>query len=253
MRAWRTNPEHRAAQKLAREKFYSEYHIQVCTVDTSVELQGASKSRPLTQGSTGVPPRVISTVHRHRNDFSQDCKNGKVHHARRRRRAAQDDQCRHRHDHPQAVSQDHQAHRARQGPVLGEALPRRRQREPGFRAQQAGLPQSQDPGRRRQFRLRLLARARALGADRFRHPLRDLDLVRRHLLQQLLQERHPADQGVAPRTWTSCSTTPSAAPMRRSPSISRSRKSAAPTAAWSSSRSTRTASIACSTASTTSA
>ena len=33
MRAWRTNPEHRAAQKLAREKFYSEYHIQVCTVD----------------------------------------------------------------------------------------------------------------------------------------------------------------------------------------------------------------------------
>jgi heme-degrading monooxygenase HmoA len=33
MRAWRMNPEHRAAQKLAREKFYSEYHIQVCTVD----------------------------------------------------------------------------------------------------------------------------------------------------------------------------------------------------------------------------
>jgi heme-degrading monooxygenase HmoA len=33
MRAWRTNPEYRAAQKLAREKFYSEYHIQVCTVD----------------------------------------------------------------------------------------------------------------------------------------------------------------------------------------------------------------------------
>jgi heme-degrading monooxygenase HmoA len=33
MRAWRTNPEHRAAQKLAREKFYSGYHIQVCAVD----------------------------------------------------------------------------------------------------------------------------------------------------------------------------------------------------------------------------
>src|ERR1043165_9147351 len=33
MRAWRMNPEHRAAQKLAREKFYSDYHIQVCTVD----------------------------------------------------------------------------------------------------------------------------------------------------------------------------------------------------------------------------
>ena len=37
------------------------------------------------------------------------------------------------------------------------------------------------------------ARACALGAARFRHPLRDLDELRRHLLQQLLQERHPAD------------------------------------------------------------
>ena len=42
-----------------------------------------------------------------------------------------------------------------QGPVLRAALQRRRQREPGFRAQQAGLSQGQDPGRRRQFRLRL--------------------------------------------------------------------------------------------------
>ena len=138
------------------------------------------------------------------------------------------------------------------GPVLGEALSRRRQREPGFRAQQAGLSQGQDPGRRRQFRLRLLARARALGADGFRHSLRDLDLVRRHLLQQLLQERRAADQGIARRIWRNCSTTPSAAPMRRCRSTWRSRRSVAPTAAWSSSTSTRTASIACSTASTTS-
>jgi heme-degrading monooxygenase HmoA len=33
MRAWRTNPEHRAAQKLAREKYYVEYSVQVCTLD----------------------------------------------------------------------------------------------------------------------------------------------------------------------------------------------------------------------------
>ena len=31
--AWRTNPEHRAAQKMARERYYTEYHIQVCTLD----------------------------------------------------------------------------------------------------------------------------------------------------------------------------------------------------------------------------
>ena len=33
LRAWRTNPEHIAAQKLARQKYYSEYHVQVCTLD----------------------------------------------------------------------------------------------------------------------------------------------------------------------------------------------------------------------------
>jgi len=33
MRAWRTNPEHRAAQKKARELYYSEYRIQVCTLE----------------------------------------------------------------------------------------------------------------------------------------------------------------------------------------------------------------------------
>ena len=33
LRAWRTNPEHLAAQKLARQKYYTEYHVQVCTLD----------------------------------------------------------------------------------------------------------------------------------------------------------------------------------------------------------------------------
>ena len=42
-----------------------------------------------------------------------------------------------------------------------------------------------------------IARARALGAARFRHPLRDRAVVRRHLLQQLLQERHPAHRAAA--------------------------------------------------------
>jgi len=41
LRAWRTNPEHRAAQKLAREKYYSEYHIQVCTLDRESKFRTA--------------------------------------------------------------------------------------------------------------------------------------------------------------------------------------------------------------------
>jgi len=32
MRAWRMHPEHRAAQRKAREIYYSEYHVQVCDV-----------------------------------------------------------------------------------------------------------------------------------------------------------------------------------------------------------------------------
>jgi heme-degrading monooxygenase HmoA len=31
MRAWRTNPEHVAAQRKAREIYYTEYHVLVCT------------------------------------------------------------------------------------------------------------------------------------------------------------------------------------------------------------------------------
>ena len=46
----------------------------------------------------------------------------------------------------------------------------------------------------RQFRLRFVARACALGAARFRRPLRNRDRLRRYLLQQLLQERHSAGQ-----------------------------------------------------------
>jgi heme-degrading monooxygenase HmoA len=33
LRAWRRDPEHVAAQKLARQKYYTSYHIQVCTLD----------------------------------------------------------------------------------------------------------------------------------------------------------------------------------------------------------------------------
>ena len=65
---------------------------------------------------------------------------------------------------------------------------------PDFVLNRRALPQGRDPDRRREFRLRQLARACALGAARLRHPLRDRAQLRRHLLQQLLQERRPADR-----------------------------------------------------------
>jgi heme-degrading monooxygenase HmoA len=44
LRAWRTNPEHRAAQKMAREKYYTEYRIQVCTLDGESKFEPTDKA-----------------------------------------------------------------------------------------------------------------------------------------------------------------------------------------------------------------
>ena len=43
MRAWRMNPEHRAAQKKAREVYYQDYSVQICQVvrETSFKREPA--------------------------------------------------------------------------------------------------------------------------------------------------------------------------------------------------------------------
>jgi heme-degrading monooxygenase HmoA len=41
LRAWRRNPEHVAAQKLARAKYYTHYHVQVCTLDRESKFDAA--------------------------------------------------------------------------------------------------------------------------------------------------------------------------------------------------------------------
>jgi len=48
MQAWRTNPEHIAAQKLARQKYYSAYSVQVCTPDreSKFNAEEAAKRAP---------------------------------------------------------------------------------------------------------------------------------------------------------------------------------------------------------------
>ncbi len=52
LRTWRTNPEHRAAQRLARERYYTEYHIQVCTLDreSKFKAQETEKSAHAVRG-----------------------------------------------------------------------------------------------------------------------------------------------------------------------------------------------------------
>ena len=82
----------------------------------------------------------------------------------RGRGAAADPQSRHRQDLSGDLSEDDQAHRAVAVAVPGNPLSPRRVGEPGFRAQPGALPQCQDPDRRREFRLRVEPRARAVGA-----------------------------------------------------------------------------------------
>ena len=123
-------------------------------------------------------------------------------HPHRTRRAARPRERRHRRDHPEAVPEVDQAVGLRPQPVRRMALPRsgrarHRQREAAaqseVRAERGTLPGRIDPARAAQLRLRQLARARAVGARRLRLSRGHRAVVRRHLLQQLLQERPAAD------------------------------------------------------------
>jgi heme-degrading monooxygenase HmoA len=42
LRTWRSNPEHMAAQRQARERYYTEYHVQVCTLDRESKFNAAA-------------------------------------------------------------------------------------------------------------------------------------------------------------------------------------------------------------------
>ena len=152
---------------------------------------------------------------------------------------------RHRQGHPGALPQDHQALGPRRASVRPAALRQRGQGTPGLHAEPGTLPPRADHHRAREFRLRLLARARAVGAAGFRHPLHHRAGFRRHLLQQQLQERHAADPPAARdlrRADRGCARW---AATRASPSTWSARWWCGRTARRSTSTSTRSASICC--------
>ena len=47
LRTWRTNPEHLVAQKMAQQNYYTEYGVQVCTLDreSKLKLPGQAKTQ----------------------------------------------------------------------------------------------------------------------------------------------------------------------------------------------------------------
>ena len=105
---------------------------------------------------------------------------------------------RHRPDHPERLAQAGRAHRLREGPVLGVA------RRPALRPEPAGARRRHDPRRRPQLRHRLVARARRVGHPAVRLRGRRLAPLRRHLPQQLHQERPRAGRRVAPSSAPGC-------------------------------------------------
>src|SRR5690606_5339207 len=99
---------------------------------------------------------------------------------------------RHRSDHPGPLSDDDDEGRARPAFILGLALRGGRHAEGGFRTESPGSRRRDDPRRRPKLRLRLVARARAVGARRLRLSRGRQQRVRGHLPQQRAEERFAA-------------------------------------------------------------
>ena len=144
---------------------------------------------------------------------------------------------RHRRDHPQAVPQVDPQDRLRPEPVRRVALPGPRrarpgpgqpQAQPGLRAEPAALQGRLHPAGAQELRLRLVARARALGARPVRLSRHHRAELRRHLLQQLLQERPAADRAARVRRSRSCSTKSRPSPATSSRSTWSARSSSRP-------------------------
>ena len=112
----------------------------------------------------------------------------------RPRRAARPQRRRHRPDHPERLAEARRAHRLRRGTVLGVARDAptscsTRSATTGAKILVAGP----------NFGTRLVARARGVGARGLRLPGRDLAALRRHLPQQLPEDRSRAGRAAAGR------------------------------------------------------
>ena len=134
-----------------------------------------------------VDPRELATT---REGLSQ---------RQRPRRGARPPGRRHRSDHPEAVPEADRAHRLRPVPLLRLAPRRGGPAAPRVRAERPGRRRREDPDRRRELRLRLLPRARGLGAPGLRLRGRDRPVLRRHLRHELLQDRPRHDRPPACR------------------------------------------------------
>src|SRR5579883_3335785 len=130
-RSWTIGPSTRKAWATSSAMYWSTRSaiILACPIRTwPGSRPGWSRARA-TYSPVGFAPLLLALFALHNRPYPQDlpypdgtCTDGKVHKAGRRRGALEDHQCRHRHDHPQAVFEDHQAHRPRQGAFLRAAL-----------------------------------------------------------------------------------------------------------------------------------
>ena len=137
-------------------------------------------------------------------------------------------QSRHRSDHPGAVSAEAAGGRLRPIPVPRPALSQGRLGGSGLPAEPAGVPRRAHRRGRAQLRLRIVARARGVGALRLRDPRRDRAELRRHLPLECAQERAAARSCCPPRWSARRSPRCWRSPGSRSRSISTRRPSRVP-------------------------
>src|SRR5215470_2819598 len=113
--------------------------------------------------------------------------------------AAGSRECGYRPDGAETIPESTDAGRIRAHPVLRLAVPARGEAESRIRAEFRPLQRRVDSADAREFRLRVKPGARTLGREGLRLPGDPGTELRRHFLQQLLQERHFA-RGAERRT-----------------------------------------------------
>ena len=164
----------------------------------------ASAAAPTSSARRWRPPRRSTATSSTSSTESADGwsrHRERVHVARHGRVAARDRPAGHRHrpDHPQAVPEADRAHRVRRVPVLRLATRRARPAAARVRAERSRVRGCVDPAHRTQLRLRLVARARRLGAAGLRVRRRDRLVVRGHLPDERLQDRPGHDRAAGSR------------------------------------------------------
>ena len=173
-------------------------------LDVQPELRGATGPRrphaPRQPRRWPRPPRCTATSSTSGSSSASRCPREGASRGDRPGGGARPPRRRHRPDHPEAVPEADRAHRATGSSCSTTgATTRTASQRPGFELNRPEFARRVDPARRPQLRLRLVARARRVGAAGLRLRRRRRPVVRRHLPHERRQERAGRDRAARRR------------------------------------------------------